>query len=74
MIVVPYGLGVKEGLLTLLLQPFLPIEAAALVAVASRLWTIAGDLLAAGIVAIAFSLSRWLSAASPPENPIKRPQ
>lgn len=71
-VVVPYGFGVKEGLVALLLQPFLPIEAAALVAVASRLWTIAGDLLAAGIVALAFAISRFLSASPPPENPVRR--
>ena len=41
----PYGLGVKEGLLVLLLQAFLPLESALLISVASRLWTIFGELL-----------------------------
>ena len=44
-LIAPYGLGVKEGLLVLLLQVFMPLEAATLIALASRLWTIAVDLL-----------------------------
>jgi hypothetical protein len=46
-VLVPYGLGVKEGLLTLFLQPFLPIELATLISLASRLWTVACEVLAA---------------------------
>lgn len=46
-VVVPYGLGVKEGLIAMLLQPFVPIEVAVFVSIASRLWTIAAELLAA---------------------------
>ncbi len=49
MLLAPYGLGVKEGLLTLLLQAFMPAGAAALVALASRLWTVAVELLEAAV-------------------------
>lgn len=58
---VPYGLGVKEGLLALLLQPFLPAESAVLISLASRLWTIASELLAAGVVVLLFYGSRYLA-------------
>jgi hypothetical protein len=65
-ILAPYGLGVKEGLLVLLLQPFLPVESAVLISVASRLWTVAGELLAAGTVTLFFSVSRHLAARKLP--------
>lgn len=51
-ILVPYGLGVREGLLMLFLQPFLPTESAALISLAARLWTLVGELLAAGFVTL----------------------
>jgi hypothetical protein len=57
-ILVPYGLGVKEGLLALLLHPFLPIESASPIALASRLWTIGGELLIVLLVAIASLLEK----------------
>ncbi|HSR32343.1 MAG TPA: lysylphosphatidylglycerol synthase domain-containing protein, partial [Anaerolineae bacterium] len=68
-IFVPYGLGVKEGLLTLLLQPFLPAESAVLISLASRLWTIACELLAAGIVAVLFYGSKRLASRRVPGDP-----
>jgi hypothetical protein len=45
----PYGLGVKEGVLTLFLQAFMPLGAAVLVALVSRLWTIVIELILAGL-------------------------
>jgi hypothetical protein len=51
-ILVPYGLGVREGLLMLFLQPFLSTESAALISLAARLWTLIGELLAAGFVTL----------------------
>ncbi len=44
-VIAPHGLGVKEGVLVLLLQSFMPFEAALAVSLASRLWTIAGELI-----------------------------
>lgn len=43
----PGGLGVKEGALALLLASFLPPAVAASLAIASRLWTIAAEVVAA---------------------------
>jgi glycosyltransferase 2 family protein len=45
----PYGLGVKEGLLALFLQPFMPPGTAALLALASRLWVVGVEILLAGM-------------------------
>lgn len=42
--VVPAGLGAREAVLALLLSPWAPMGAAALIAVASRLWTMATEL------------------------------
>jgi uncharacterized membrane protein YbhN (UPF0104 family) len=61
-VLVPYGLGVREGVLALLLQPFLPVESAVLISIASRLWTIASELLAAGVVMLWFYGARGLVA------------
>ena len=50
---VPAGLGAREAVLALLLAPYAPLGAAALVAVASRLWIIAAELAgAAALVAL----------------------
>lgn len=43
-VIVPVGLGVREITLTLMLQPYLPIPKAALVAVVMRVVFLAGDL------------------------------
>ena len=45
----PYGLGVKEGVLTLFLRAFMPLGAAVLIAMLSRLWTIVIELILAGL-------------------------
>jgi glycosyltransferase 2 family protein len=46
----PAGLGAREGVMAVLLRPFAPIGIAAVVAVLSRLWTVAAELLGAAIV------------------------
>jgi hypothetical protein len=47
----PSGLGVREGLLVILLQRYMPVGEAAFLAVASRLAAVAAELLLAGIAA-----------------------
>lgn len=44
-ILAPGGLGVRESLLLVLLKSWLPLEIATVVAIASRLWMIAGEFL-----------------------------
>lgn len=48
-VLAPYGIGIKESLLAVLLARILPMETATLLALASRLWTILGEL---GIVVV----------------------
>jgi glycosyltransferase 2 family protein len=48
----PAGLGAREGAMALLLRPFAPEAVAAVLAVLSRLWTIAAELLGAAVVLI----------------------
>lgn len=48
--VAPAGLGAREGVMAVLLRPFAPIGIAAVVAMLSRLWTIAAELLGAALV------------------------
>jgi uncharacterized membrane protein YbhN (UPF0104 family) len=57
-VLAPYGLGVKEGLLTLLLRPLMPIESAVVISIASRIWVIVGELVAAMLAIILFQTSR----------------
>jgi hypothetical protein len=45
----PYGLGVREGLLALLLSQYVPAPVAAMVSLASRLWFTAAELAGLGI-------------------------
>jgi glycosyltransferase 2 family protein len=46
----PAGLGAREGAMALLLRPYAPVAVAAVLAVLARLWTVAAELLAAGLV------------------------
>lgn len=48
--VTPAGLGAREGVMALLLRPYVPVGVAAMVAVLSRLWTVAAELLGALLV------------------------
>ncbi len=45
----PSGLGVREGVIVLLLAAVLPQPVAAVIAILARLWTIAGEAVAAGL-------------------------
>ncbi len=45
----PAGLGVREGVLAVLLFPILPQGVSAVVAIMARLWMVAGELLGAGL-------------------------
>lgn len=56
-VLAPYGIGVREGVLTWLLQIFVSPGAAVLVSLASRLWTICGELLSALLVLALFRIS-----------------
>ncbi|HUG40998.1 MAG TPA: lysylphosphatidylglycerol synthase domain-containing protein [Longimicrobiales bacterium] len=47
---VPAGLGVREGVMAGLLRPLAPAGVAAVIAMVSRLWTIAAELLGAALV------------------------
>lgn len=58
----PAGLGVREGAMAGLLRPFAPAGVAAVLALVSRLWTIAAELLGGALV---LALTR---AAAPPED------
>lgn len=55
-VITPSGLGVREGVLSLLLTSVLPPATATLVALLSRLWTISAELVLTGI---AFGLYCW---------------
>jgi hypothetical protein len=48
----PYGLGVKEGILSLLLSMYMPTGTAAAVALLSRVWSISGELLSMALLLI----------------------
>jgi hypothetical protein len=45
--IAPAGLGAKEGALAAMLSAFMPLPVAALVAIATRLWTVAAELVPA---------------------------
>jgi hypothetical protein len=51
-VLAPYGLGVKEGLLALLLQAFMPLGAAAAISLASRLWIVVVEVLEVAAVLV----------------------
>lgn len=51
----PSGLGIREGLLGLLLASYIPVPQATLIALLCRVWTLAAEILLAGV---AFILNR----------------
>lgn len=57
----PGGIGVKEGILVLLLSQYIPLPAAVIIAVSGRFFTFSMDILAAGVA----SLYLWLSKHRP---------
>lgn len=63
----PGGIGVREAAMTALLTPYVPEGVAAAIAVLSRLWSIAAELL---LALGALALTRRRAGADPPEpNP-----
>ncbi|MEX1018155.1 MAG: lysylphosphatidylglycerol synthase transmembrane domain-containing protein, partial [Litorilinea sp.] len=48
----PSGFGVREGALMLFLAPYLPVAVITVIALAMRLWTMAGELILAGLAAL----------------------
>ena len=46
----PSGLGVREGVMALLLGQLLPVSVAVVISIVARLWMVAGELLGAGVV------------------------
>lgn len=54
----PSGLGVREGVMILLLTPFFPAPVPTLIALAARLWTVLGELGGAAWALAARSLDR----------------
>lgn len=65
-VLLPAGLGAKEGALALLLGSMLPLPVAAAVAVAARVWTILAELLP---VCIFLRPTRWQASGEPKEEP-----
>jgi|CXWL01.1.fsa_nt_gi uncharacterized membrane protein YbhN (UPF0104 family) len=59
----PGGLGVREGILTVVLAPYLPVGLSAAVAVISRFWMTIVEL--AGLVPVAFGYGRPERAGGP---------
>lgn len=65
-VLLPAGLGAKEGALALLLGTMLPLPVAAAVAVAARVWTILAELLP---VCIFLRPIRWRASGEPKGEP-----
>lgn len=68
----PAGLGAREGIMALLLRPFAPVAVAAVVAVLSRLWTVAAELLGVGVVVLLTRGGVGVSRVGPGSGP-RRP-
>ncbi len=54
----PGGIGVRETAMTLLLGPFVPAAVAAVLSVLSRLWTVAAEVLLAGVALLVAARGR----------------
>jgi glycosyltransferase 2 family protein len=54
----PSGLGVREGVMILLLAPLFPAPVPTMIALAARLWMVVGELVGAGIALAARSRTR----------------
>lgn len=65
-VLVPAGFGVRESVLSLLLLPFLPVGAAASVALLSRLWWMAIEAVLIGVsIGLVGDPRAWLGRARP---------
>ena len=47
--ITPGGMGVREGLLAILLSMYMPITVAIIISLIVRVWSVAGDLIMAGL-------------------------
>jgi len=57
----PSGLGVREGIMVLLLQAVMPLEVAILTSILARLWTVIGDLVTL-VITFIFNRIPWKSS------------
>ena len=64
----PSGLGVREGVMALLLGQLLPVSVAVVVSIVARLWMVAGELLGAGVVLGCGRFDRSVRSVGPPNN------
>jgi hypothetical protein len=62
----PGGLGVREGVMILLLAPLFPVPVPTVIALAARLWVILGEVAGAAIALIARSRDRRTIRAGTP--------
>ncbi len=62
----PSGLGVREGVLVLLLQPLLPAPLPVVIALAARIWMTLGELGAAGVAALTLRRTGVSQPVEPP--------
>jgi uncharacterized membrane protein YbhN (UPF0104 family) len=60
----PGGAGLRELSMTYLLRPYLPDGVAAVLAIASRLWTVAAELLGGGLVLLLFRARAFPKSSS----------
>ncbi len=70
---VPAGLGAKEGALAALLTLYMPAPVAALIAIATRLWTIAAELIPALLLLGGRAMGPGTASESPALPPTSRP-
>lgn len=63
-LITPSGLGVREGVMALLLGELLPVSVAVVVAIVARLWMVAGELIGVGAVLLVQALRKRNDGAS----------
>jgi hypothetical protein len=68
-VVVPAGIGVREAVMSVLLSQVVPVSAALLISLASRLWFMAGELLP--LVALPFLRTPAASGGSAASTPVR---
>ncbi len=61
----PAGAGIREGVLVVLLQPIMPREAAVVLAVIARLWTIALEVIPAALLSVGWRRSHRTGQSAP---------
>ncbi len=68
----PGGIGVKEGILILLLSQYIPLPAAVVIAVSGRFWSFLVDLLGAGVATLYLQSSKHGPAGESSLPPVER--